>query len=374
MGVDWRAVRAEFPALERWTFLNTATYGQMPRRAVEAAARHYAHRDELACSDFLSWFDDADRIRGLIAQLIHSAPEDIAFISNAATALGLLLGGLDWQPGDRIVTLQDEFPNNLYHPALLAARGVEVVETPWSEFYSSVTARTRLVALSEVNYTTGFRPPLQEISAFLRERGVLLYVDGTQSLGALKFDVRRLRPDMLAVHGYKWMLAPNGAGFMYVAPALRERLHPSVVGWRSHRDWRRVDNLHHGPPEFKSDAEKYEGGMLPFPLLYPMSVSVEMFLEIGPAVIEQRVIELAALVRGALRRLGARLLADEGPHYDSPVVAARIQDADASELARQLKQRRVLVSARHGFLRVSAHFYNSEEDIERFEAELRPLL
>ncbi len=374
MGVDWRAVRAEFPALERWTFLNTATYGQMPRRAVEAAARHYAHRDELACSDFLSWFDDADRIRGLIAQLIHSAPEDIAFIPNAATALGLLLGGLDWQPGDRIVTLQDEFPNNLYHPALLAARGVEVVEAPWSEFYPSVTSRTRLVVLSEVNYTTGFRPPLQEISEFLHERDVLLYVDGTQSLGALQFDVRRLRPDMLAVHGYKWMLAPNGAGFMYVAPALRERLHPSVVGWRSHRDWRRVDNLHHGAPEFKSDAEKYEGGMLPFPLLYPMGASVEMFLEIGPALIEQRVIDLTTLVREALRRLGARLLADEGPHYNSPVVAARVQGADASELARQLKQRRVLVSARHGLLRLSAHFYNNEEDIERFEAELQPLL
>jgi selenocysteine lyase/cysteine desulfurase len=374
MSADWNAIRAEFPALARWTFLNTATFGQLPRRAVEAVARHLAHRDELACSDFLDWFDDADRVREQIARLIHCEPGDVAFVPNAATALGLLLGGLDWRPGDRIVTLKDEFPNNLYHPALLARHGVEVVEAEWPRFYDAVSTRARLVVLSEVNYTTGFRPPLREIADFLRERGVLLYVDGTQSLGALRFDVREVRPDMLAVHGYKWLLCPNGAGFMYVAPALRERLHPSVIGWRSHRDWRRVDNLHHGAPEFKDEAEKYEGGMLTFPVIYPMGASLEMMLEIGPEAIEARVMELAARIRGALRRLGGRLLFDESPHHDSPVVAARFEGRDASALARELKSRRVIVSARHGYLRVSAHFYNNEADVGVLEDELGSLL
>ena len=98
MAADWQAIRAEFPALARWTFLNTAAYGQLPRRAVEAIDRHLARRDELACHDFLDWFDDADRIRGLIGRLIHAKAEDIAFIPSAAHALALLLGGLDWKP------------------------------------------------------------------------------------------------------------------------------------------------------------------------------------------------------------------------------------------------------------------------------------
>lgn len=374
MAVDWRAIREEFPALSRWTFLDTATFGQLPRRAVEAVLRHFAHRDELACSDFLEWFEDADRLRGLLGRLIGAGPEDIAFVPNAATALGLLVEKISWRPGDRMVTLREEFPNNLYSAAVLARRGVEAVEAGWPELLEAVDGRTRLVVVSSVNYTTGFRVPLAEVAAAARSCGAWLYVDGTQSVGALRFNAQQIRPGMLAVHGYKWLLCPNGAGFMYVAPEVRARIEPAVVGWRSHRDWRRVDALHHGPPEFKPEAERYEGGMLSFPLLYAMEASVQLILEIGPERIEERVLHLAARVREALRRLGARLPADESPHFDSPVVAAKFAGRDAAALAAALKHQRVLVSARHGFLRVSPHFYNDEEDIARFERGLRGLM
>ena len=373
MGADWSRIRREFPALDHWTFLNTATFGQLPRRSVQAVMRHFAHRDETACTDFLEWFSAADRIRQNAATLLHCAPDDIAFVPNAATALATLMNGMDWHSGDRVVTLAGEFPNNLYAPAVLAGLGVEFVETPWESFYDAVTAHTRLVLLSTVNYTNGFRPPLEEISPFLRERGVLLYVDGTQSVGALPFDTAAIQPAVLGVDAYKWLLGPTGSGLLYVRPDVRRRLRPSVIGWRSHKDWRRVANLHHGTPEFASAAEKYEGGMLNFPSLFGLGASLEMMLEIGPAAIETRVKELAARTRDLLRELGARLLCDEAPHYDAPVIAARFPGRDAAELARGLRERRVLVSARHGNLRVSAHFYNNEEDLERLGAELQRL-
>jgi cysteine desulfurase/selenocysteine lyase len=369
VAVDWNAMRAEFPALANWTYLNTATFGQLPRATVQAMNRHLAHRDELACSDFLTWFDDADLLRGRIGQLVNCAARDIAFINSANSALSLLMGGLDWKPGDRIVALQDEFPNNIYCPAVLERLGVEFVETPWERFYDAITARARLVVVSTVNYTNGFAPPLEEMARFLRERNVLLFVDGTQSVGALRFDVAKVQPDMLAVHGYKWLLSPNGIGFMYVSPALRERLHPAVIGWRSHHAWRNVDNLHHGAPVFAASAEKYEGGMLASSLLYGMDASIGMILGIGTGELEGRVRELAAATRQCLRGLGAQV-----PEFDSPIIAARFEGRNASGLARRLKERRVLVSARHGNLRVSAHFYNTEEDLERLESELRPLL
>jgi len=371
---DWAEIRAEFPALRRWTYLNTATFGQVPRCAVQAVALHFARRDALACSDFLAWFDDADRIRALVARLINASPADIAFIPNAATALGLLLGGLDWRPGDRIVTLESEFPNSIYHPALLSCHGIEFIEVPWEGFWEAVTPNTRLVVVSEVNYITGFRVPLRDAAPELRRRGVLLFVDGTQSAGALRFDARQVAPDMYAVHGYKWLLAPNGAGFMYVHPELRERLMPNVIGWRSHQNWRQVDNLHHGAPVFPAEAEKYEGGMLTFAVLYAMEASLRLILEIGVENIERRVLELAGKVRDVARKLGAQLLSDDSPHYDSPVVAARFAQRPAAELARELARRHVLVSARHDFLRISPHFYNNEEDIARLEQELSCLL
>ena len=370
---DWQQIRAEFPSLANWTFLNTATFGQMPRCGAEAAARHFARRDESACADFLGWFDDADRIRGLCARLVHCEASDIAFIQNASTALSLLLGGIDWKPGDRVVTLEDEFPNHYYHPLFLGGRGVDFIETSWDGFYDAITPSTRLVAISMLNYSTGFRAPLAEISAFLRERGVLLYVDGTQGLGAMEFDVSETPVDILAVHGYKWLLSPNGAGFMYVDPRVREWLQPSVIGWRSHSGWRNHDNLHHGAPEFKSEAERYEGGMLTFTVLYAMAASLEMFLSIGPKAIACRVADIASKTRDVLRDVRADLLSDSAPHYDSPIIAARFEGQDPSAIARRLEERKVLVAARHGNLRVSPHFYNNEDDLDRLADALKGL-
>ena len=369
MSIDWNAIRAEFPALANWTYLNTATYGQVPRRGVEANARHFAHRDEMACSDFLSWYDQADRFRTPIAQLIHATPDDIAYIPNSSAALGLVAAGIDWKRGDNVVTLADEFPNCLYLPALVDRHGVEFRETPWERFYDSIDARTRLVVLSEVNYSNGFRAPIAEISKFVHDRGVLLFVDGTQSVGALQFDVRAANPDVLAVHAYKWMVSPTGVGFMYVAPELRKNLPPNIAGWRTHRDWHNVDNLHHGMPILKDSAERYEGGGLPFGLLHALGAAAQWIVEIGPAAIEQRVLALAALTRDSLKEFGA-----DASDTGSQIVAAKFPGRDPSHLARELRPERVLVAARHGYLRISPHFYNNEEDLRILCAKLRKIV
>lgn len=367
--VDWAAVRSEFPALRNWTYLNSATFGQMPRRGVEAVAAHFAHRDELACADFLTWFDDMDRIRRKTARLVGASPDDICFVPTAAHGLSLVANAIDWKPGDRLVTLAEEFPNYLYMPALVERFGVEYAEVPWERLLASIGERTRLVALSEVNYCTGFRPPLDAIAARCREHGVLLFVDGTQSTGALQFNAARGEADVLSVHAYKWMLAPNGAGFQYMSAAAREKLPPTVVGWRSHETWRDVDHLHHGTPVFKHSAERYEGGFLMIANLYAMEASLDLMLEIGADEIERRVLQLAGLTRTALRGLGA-----EVPEAGSQIVCAKFGGADASALARRLKERRVLVAARKGALRVSPHLYNNEEDIEVLVRELRAIL
>lgn len=369
MTIDWNAVRAEFPTLANWTYLNTATYGQMPRRGTEAVARHFAHRDELACSDFLDWYADADRYRADIARLINAAPDDIAYMPNAATALSLVAGGIAWKPGGNLVTLADEFPNQLYLPALTERHGIEFREAPYPQLLDAIDAHTQLVAISEVNYATGFRAPIAEIVQAAHAHGARVYVDGTQSIGALHMDVQRLQVDVLGVHGYKWMCSPTGIGFMYVAPEFREMLPPATVGWRSHHDWRNVDNLHHGSPVFTNDAQRYEGGGLQFGLLEAMVASVRWMNEIGPAVIEQRVLGLAAAARERLRALGATF-----DDCSSQIVASKFAGRDVSAIARNLKERKVVVAARHGYLRVSPHFYNDESDLDRLIAELRDLI
>ncbi len=354
---DWEAVRALFPALREWTYLNSATFGQLSTRTVGAIQEHFARRDCYACADFLSWFDDHDRLRAKIARLINAAPDDIAFFQNASSALAVLMHGIDWREGDQVLTFEHEFPNQIYAPLF---PGLELVEAPPERFMERFTPRTRLAAISAVNYTTGYRAPLEEISAECRRRGVPLFVDGTQLCGALAFDFARLQPDMLAVNCYKWMLAPNGIAFAAVHPRLRPRLKPLAIGWRSHRGWRNVNNLWHGAPELKDSAEKYEGGMLPSALLYGLEASVDLMLELTPQAIEARVLGLAAQARA--------LFPGALPYADSPIVAAPVEDAPA--LAARLREQRILVSARHGMLRVSTHFYNNADDLKRLAQAL----
>jgi selenocysteine lyase/cysteine desulfurase len=368
-GPDWDAVRAEFPALAAWTYLNTATYGQLPRRGRAALDAHFAHRDAEACTDFIGWYDEADRIRETLATLVGARAGDIAFVPNASTALGIVAAGLDWRAGDNAIVLRDEFPNQLYLGTLLERHGVTVRTVPWERLLETADARTRLVAFSEVNYVTGVRPPLATIVPPLRARGVRVFVDGTQSVGALRFDWRRTPVDVLAVHAYKWMISPTGAGFMLVAPELRSFLPPQVAGWRSDRGWRNVDDLEHGDPTLAEPAERYEGGGLAFGLLHALGAAAGWMLELGPETIERRVLALAGQVRARLTALGA-----EAPDTGSQIVAATFPGRDPSALAAALRDARVAVAARHGFVRISPHFYNTEADVDRLADVLQGLV
>src|SRR5262249_4939988 len=126
MPIDWKQVRSEFPALAHWTHLDTATFGQTPRCATEAMARHMQRRDEFACMDFLSWFDDLDQIRASCARLVNCAASDIAFVASSSMGMAFLLQGLTWESGDEVLTLEDEFPNQQYAAAGLERYGVRL--------------------------------------------------------------------------------------------------------------------------------------------------------------------------------------------------------------------------------------------------------
>ena len=378
MSTEWQPLREQFPVLKDWVYLNTATFGPVPLCAAEAAAAHLRKRDETASLDFLDWYAQADVVRAAAAKLIGAGAEDIAFIPNAGAALGWLIGGIDWKSGDEIVTLTHEFPNNLYFPKVLGSSGVSLTELELPDgrfsldrFLEALTPRTRLVLMSTVNYSTGLRPPIEAIGLELRRRDILFYVDGTQSVGALQIDVQAAAIDFLVVHAYKWMLSPTGIGFACVAPGVREWLKPSLYSWRSHKNWRDVDRLHHGVPELPPGAIKYEGGIQNFSGIFAMGAVLDLIHSIGPAAIERRVQQLAEKTREVLRSRGGRLASDEHPYYDSPIVTAQFPGVDVSELAVGLRDRHIAVAARKGNLRVSPHFFNNDEDLGRLGEGLK---
>jgi cysteine desulfurase / selenocysteine lyase len=357
--VDWEEVRSRFPALKNRNYFNSATMGQLPQSASDAVMAHLQRRDHNATSDAPKWFDDLDRLRAKLAKLIHAEASDIAMIPSTAHGLSIALNGIDWQPGDRIVTLDPEFPNNTYAPSLLASKGVEFIESPLADLAHHINSRTRLVIVSALNYVTGLRAPIAEIRRLCPN--ALLYVDGTQGCGALEFNVPELDIDMFAVHGYKWMLSPTGAGFLYVKPSVRKWLPPNVIGWRSHHNWRDWSNLHHGTPVLSETAERYEGYFPAMPLYYAMEQSVDLFLQLGPSVIEARVLHLAAQCRARIVALGGTVA-----HENTPILASKFPGIDSTTLAKMLNERNIIITARHGLLRVSLHLYNNEADIDQF--------
>ncbi len=381
MPTDWQTIRAQFPVLKEWVYLNTATFGPVPTCAVEAAANHFSRRDREACLDFLDWYTDADAVRAQAAELIGAEPDDVAFIPNAATALSWVVNGIRWTPGDHVVTLPHEFPNNEYFARVLEQRGVKHTQAAlpdglfsMDKFLGEITDRTKLVILSSVNYSTGLRPPLEEIGPALRERNVLFFLDGTQGAGALKMDVQTVQADVLAAHGYKWLLCPMGIGFAYVGPRVREWLPPNLYSWRSHKDWRNVDQLHEGLPELPRAAMKYEGGGQNFGGIYAMGAVLELLRSLGAEAIEERVLELAARTRNVLRERGGILRYDQHPYYDSPIVSAQFPGVDMSVLAVELRRRQIAVAARKGNLRVSPHFFNNEDDLGKLDEALAVLV
>ncbi len=377
VGTSRDNVRDQFPVLERWRYLNTATFGPIPRCATAAAAAHSAERDRTASLNFLSWFDALDAVRAKAAMWIGADPSDIAFIPNAGVGLSWILQGLEWAPGDRILALEDEFPNNLYAPGSLGNRGVAFDAAPSGEsfdvgeFLARIGERTRVVLVSALNYASGLRPPLDRIGEACRRAGALFVVDGTQGVGAIPFDVDTAGADAVLVHGYKWLCSPPGAGFLYVRPSAREMIAPTVFSWRSHRDWRNVDSLHHGAPELSEDASRYEGGIQNFSGLFAMGAALELMLDLGREAVLDRIAGLAALTRRTLAGAGAVLPGETNPLFDSPIVTARFPGLDPSALAVHLRERGVAVAARKGYLRVSPHFFNDEEDISALGAIVR---
>lgn len=377
MAVDWQAVRAQFPALSESVWLNTATFGQVPLRAQQAIQRHYEERNRMGARWFLRWFEEADAARADIAGLFGVDAEDFAYIPNANHALSLLVNAIDWRPGDEILSFENEFPNQTYAVALVAHHGVKLRVVKLSEWQEALTDQTRLVSVSQTNYATGEEAPVDAMNVALRRHPALLYVDGTQTAGARKLLFPEGLPDLYAVNGYKWMNSPPGAAFALIPAYTRAWLRPQTIGWRSDRNWRNVSLLSQGMPEFADSADRYEGGMLPIENIAAMRESALLVREIGIDVVEERVMALAAQIREVLTKVDATFIGSESgvSLATSHIVSAKLPEPFSAEtVVQELDAKGVQVSARHGYLRVSAHYYNNEQDIERFASVLRSAL
>lgn len=364
--MDRDALRAEFPSTEVAVHFDHASISPISRRAAEAMRGAAAAYTRLGYQQ--SWRDDAETVRHQLARLVNSTPDNIAFTQNTSTGLSLAANGLDWRPGDNVVLAEREFPSNYYPWMNLARRGVRVRTVPAPAGHAAVDdlaaaldERTRVVAVSAVQFSNGHRYDLAAIGELCRAHDVLFVVDGTQAVGALALDVERCGIDLLAVSAHKWMLGPAGIGFVHVSDGGLERIHPDIVGWLSVRQPFAFDYR----LDLPADARRYEAGTENAIGIAGLGAAVSLFLEHGVDRVERDVLELTDLLCERLVATGHEIVSPRAPGARSGIVIFRSPTVPADELHERLRAAGVNCAPRGGGVRFSPHFYNDVDDVER---------
>lgn len=352
---DLAAFRALFPALAHTHWL--ATPGVPPAaRPIADAVRHAVDAWEDGSFSWLGWEAEADETRALFARLVGVEPSTVALATTLSEAAALVASSVR---GGRVVVHEREFRSNLYPWLALAGRGVEVDAVPppltTDALCSRITPGTTLVAVSAVQSATGVRVRLEEVAARCREVGARLFVNGTQALGALRLDLDAIRPDYLAAHGYKWLLAPRGAAWLHVRPDRLDELEPLEPSWKSSpaplADY-------YGPPyELHADARRLDVS-LAWLSWVGARAALELLLSYDAAAIEARCLGLARAFREGAAARGLDLVPGEEP---SQIVSVPVGDAVA--VAERLAAQRVAAGARDGAVRLGFHAFNDESDV-----------
>jgi cysteine desulfurase/selenocysteine lyase len=372
---DWDALRAaEFPVAERWAYFDHAAVAPLPRRSARAIQAWAEDQSSRGCVRWGEWEQRTRETRRDVARLINSHPDEIAFVNSTTQGIGLVAEGFPWHEGDSVVTALEEYPSNLYPWMNLATRGVTTRLVPSrngrveaDDLFAAMDETTRLLTISHVEFASGFRNDLDDLAARCHERGVAFFVDAIQGLGPFVYDVARTPIDFLAADGHKWLLGPEGAGFLYVRKDWFDRLRTLGVGSRS------VVGSYNSPePEFtlKPTGERWEGGAYNMPGLQGFGESVKIFLEAGPANVSNRILDRAEAVREIARSTGWTIYGSSRPADLSGIVSLQKPGADSDLLVRRMRDGGVVASCRRGRLRISPHVYNNHEDMLRLREYL----
>lgn len=362
-------MRALYPITRQYAYLDHAAIAPLAT-PVRSTVEVFLGRMAEEPFDRLHWERFRSQVRGRMGELLSVGPESIAFTRNTTTGLGLVAAGLDWEPGDNIVGVNREYPANIYPWMGLKRKGVELRLYQAEQGRIDVKAlvrlcdqRTRVLAISAVQFWSGFRTDLAALGTALKGRDVLLVVDAIQAVGALRLDLHATPVDFLCAGAQKWLLGPIGVGFAYVGPRMLERINPVTIG---------TDSVVRDEEYFvydlalKPDARRFEEAAPNYPGILGMGAAVNLLLRAGTAAVEEGVLRLADRLRDELPRRGYELVQKPTlPSERSGIVSFRHPRMVPAELHARLREAGVIISLRSDFLRASPHYYNSDEDLDR---------
>jgi cysteine desulfurase/selenocysteine lyase len=361
----WRLYRDEFPVTQNLIYLNHAAVSPLPRHTAVAMQALAQDALDFGSLHYDHWLDTYEAVRVAAARLIGAQRHEIALMKNTSEGISTVAQGLDWHPGDRIVAFREEFPSNYYPWLRLESQRCNVqwlsVHDPLERIDSACTG-ARLLAISFVQYLSGFRVDLNAIGEICKRRHCFFFVDAIQGLGAFPLDVETAHIDALAADGHKWLLGPEGCAILYVRKSRQDSIFPEEFGWTTvagYHDYSSRDMA------LRQDAGRYECGTLNTIGSYGLQASLELLLEIGVDRTSVAVQELTdRLANGAVNK-GYQLLGDRTPESGAGIIAIQKPGIDSRKVVQDLKQQGIIAAPRQGWVRLSPHFYISPEEIDR---------
>lgn len=365
--------RSYFPhTLQKRIYLNHAGTAPLSAQILNAMTSYYIERSSGVIENFANDMPKVAETRMLVRRLINAESTDrIAFTMNTSDAINIVASGIDWKSGDRVLLNTLEFPANVFPYLNLRNWGVEIDTlqdasgrmTP-AMIEAALTGTTRLLALSAVQFLSGFRADLETIGTLCRDRGVTFVVDGIQAVGAVAVDVQRMKIDALATGCQKWQLAPHGTGYLYLTEELQGRLRQRYLGWLGMQEPFEFFNYTQPPA---AAARRYEGGTLNIPGIWGLHAALTTIHEFGIHAIEEQILHLTdTLARGLAQIDGVTVYSATAEGERAGIVTVALHPSiDAKNVFDMLLARGIAAALRDGKLRYSPHFYNSTEEMHQ---------
>ena len=369
-------LRALFPITERLVYLNHAAVSPLPTPTIKATEAQLHDVFENGSMHFRQWLSVKEEARRLLASLLGARPEQVAFMRNTSDSLSTVANGLRWKAGDNIVTFRHEFPSNIYPWLRLRdTHGVEVRmcgerngRVDQEELCNLIDNRTRLVAISQVQFASGFRANIARLAEATRQKDALLVVDVIQGLGVVPTNVEQEGIDVAAGAGHKWLLTPEGVGYLYLSDRARERIEPTLVGWVSVQSPEDYDNF---DQPWNRCTLAWETGTGPNALIHGLKASLDLLASVGTKRISNYLEELTDYLCERLLGLAYDLVSSRTPEDKSQIVCIKHrQGLSSMDLYRRLAEQNIITAPRGDRLRIAPHFYNNHEDIDRLLSAL----
>ena len=360
--INWDEIRKQFPVTEDSTYLNAAAAGPLSRATSNAASTYYRQMMEDGDTHWDEWLNKREEARKKVAAFINAEPDEIAFTTNTSSGMNVIVDALEKR--GEVVSCDLEFPVSTL-PWMHRGIPVHLVKSVdgvlrIDDLRGSMTTRTGVICLSQVQFSNGFRSDLDEIGNAKEDHA--LVVNAAQSAGAFEIDVKRMKIDALCATGHKWMLSGYGSGFVFISRELLDRSRPRAIGWLSVTEPYALEN---NRVDLRNDAAaRAELGCPHFSGIFALAASTEMFTGIGAENIEARVLSLNRYLTDRLNASGWKVL--------SPIANASWRSAETlvavdepGRTVSQLAAQGVIVTEKPQGIRVATHLFNNDDDIER---------